>query len=539
MVFKHGLIPLDVHSWLTANLAVTYARQMGFSREVQRNAWIYGLYHDAGVLSLQPGFEHSSVSASEVHLLEELLTSGGFLEGSVFPLGEISGLVEFAQMHAASHRDRALRDKMKTRFGAEIVDAVSEADNLATGREKSGYEKGYPVFRSFYDGFSYDSPYRALSLRCFTEHAKRQAQVESLISEECRRIAHAVRIPRYDPFITRSSFGLEYHMAEEDYKVVQGEYDRWKEGHAKKGDVVSFPSGVRLKAHAEKPCFCVLCGREAVFYKGIGELKEARLEKKALKEKGVKGPEARIHTGKGDVGRALGFELDTWRGMLSPERRVPFQDHQRGLCDECVIAIASNEPVGGIIVLLPKEEGVFERYYDGICVRKLRWWVEQREKGLCHQHPWFDDLAHWKETRDYSERLEGLDERRARYERVLRAYRTTVETLGAVDKVAYAEVEGSDETLKKLAEMRSDSAPLAYGCVKDAGWSKVAVNGFALSRRSGVQALRMILAGAQVEPGRSWTENLEEVRGKVKGLRVEDLDVIVTDYDRIVGAVAT
>jgi hypothetical protein len=541
MVFKHGLIPLEVHSWLTANLSVTLGRMRGYDVETQSSAWFFGLTHDAGVLSLQKDFDHSHVEEGEVRLLLEIVERRYGVR--VDSPEKVPDMVEFAHYHALSHIRkfrREARRRLEERFGKGVAECVIEADGIATGRERLGYQKEVlPIFRSFTTKYAFNTPFRRHNIACFLEHTVRMEKFRELLRMKAEEIKEDLKIPCYDPLVSESSQAIEYYLSERDNEAVEGEFRAWLDGRKAK-DLIKLGSWT-IRSEQKNPSMktrCFLCGNPGRFYKGIGDDPQVRMLKKSLKEKGVKGPESKIRTGRGDVSRILGFELDTWRGEFDG-RRVQYQDHRFGICDDCATALNNNQPtLEGALVYIPRPDDVYELYPEIIYRRRLREWEEWSREGRCSPDPSFFDLAFWKGTSEYSETLRGLDERRAKYERSLEIFYETLKALGAELHGVYGIASFSREFIERLKGAKTSLAPISYGCIKPSRIENVVVNGFTFQRDVAVQALRLIEAGVKLDPSLSLTENLELIIQRVDGLSLEDLDLIVSNYERIVEAVS-
>ncbi|MEM3056848.1 MAG: hypothetical protein QW639_06440, partial [Candidatus Bathyarchaeia archaeon] len=281
---------------------------------------------------------------------------------------------------------------------------------------------------------------------------------------------------------------------------------------------------------------CFLCGKPGRFYKGVGDEREVRMKKRALKEKGVKGPESKIRTGRGDVSRVLGFELDTWRGEFDGSK-VQYQDHRLGICDDCSMALHNNQPtLEGVLVYMPRPEDVYKFYPDIMYHRRLREWEAWRDEGRCNPDPIHFDLAFWKSTPEYSETLGGLDERRARYERALEIFDESLKALEVEPHGVYGSTSLSRSFIERLKNARDTLAPISYGWVKPGRIGDVVVNGFTFPIDLSVQVLRILEAGVRLDPTLSLKENLEHIIQHVEGLSLEDLDLIMSNYERIVEA---
>jgi len=544
MVFKHGLIPLEVHSWITANLALTLCRDADSSPESQRQAWFLGLFHDAGVLSLREGFDHTNVGVSEVRLLLRMIEEKYHVQVRP-PIGE-DLLVEFAHLHANSHR-RSQRvqalGELKQLFNGDAVDYVVKADSISTGREKLGFQRDIPrVLRSYTTGYIFDTPFRRHNIVCFLEHANRMEMFENLLKSEADSIREEVGVACYDPIVTKSTWAIEYHLSERDYARLSGRFeDSLKDRQKFDTIVVETRQGPRAIKNRQKNATinarCILCGSPGRFYKGVGDPPEVREHKKELKRQGVEGPESKINTGKGNVSRVLGFELDTWRGEFNGGK-VRYQDQRRGLCEDCAAAINNNHPtLDGVIIFIPRSEDI-NLYADDLNQRRLIKWKEWSDKGLCSPDPDFFDLEYWKNTKDYSEVLEGLDERRAKYEKALEIYEENISVFEAEDRGVYGSAPLSDELLESLASGRFTLAPMAYGCVKPSVGERVVVNGFSFEREVAAVVLKLVKSGVQLDPAADLMVNLEQIVGRVEGLSTSDLDLVVSNYECVVGAVS-
>ncbi|MEM3056847.1 MAG: hypothetical protein QW639_06435, partial [Candidatus Bathyarchaeia archaeon] len=229
MVFKHGLIPLEVHSWLTANIAVTLAREKGYGAGTQSSAWLYGLVHDAGVLSLQAGFDHSHVGEEEVRLLLEMLERRYGVK--VDPSQKMPDLVDFAHYHALTHLRRSREDarrRLRVDFGDEVAECVTEADGVSAGRERLGYQRGaLPIFGSYTTGYTLDTPYRRHNIACFLEHTTQMEKFRELLRLRAEEVRRELGIPCYDPLVSESFYAVEYYLSERDREAVEGKFREW------------------------------------------------------------------------------------------------------------------------------------------------------------------------------------------------------------------------------------------------------------------------------------------------------------------------
>jgi len=497
------------------------------------------LIHDAGVLSLQPPFDHTHVTESEMGLLQKIIETK-YNVPVKFP-ADISNIIDFSHFHALSHRKGSVRGELERRFGKDVVDAVNTADGISTGREKLGYQdEALPIFRSYTTNFVFDTPFRRHNIACFLEHAARMSKFKELLENKAGEIRDALGIPCYDPIVTESTWAIEYYLSGKDQADVEERFSDWLDGRKSDGTIAAETriGTVKIRAARKDATMterCFLCGRPGRFYKGIRDPPEVIERKKALKKRGVKGPESTIHMGRGDVGRVLGFELDTWRGEHG--ERVRFQDHRRGVCDDCATALNNHQPaLEGLLIYVPRPEEVSELYSDALYNRRLREWEDWSLEGLCSPDLRFLDLSYWKKTKEYSESLGGLDERRARYERAVQRYLDNLEAFGAEPHGVYGSVGLSIDVIRGLMDARITLAPMSYGCVKPSGGEKVIVNGFSFDREVAACVLRLILAGVRLDPSLGLAENLESIGKKVEGLGLADLDLIVSDYSRVVEA---
>lgn len=545
MVFKHGLIPLHVHSWLTANLAATLCRQNNEDPEAQALAWHFGLIHDAGVLSLQrtsiSDFDHTRVSESEVQLLLQMIEERYNIKLEALP--PIDDLISFAHFHAFSHiRFNEARKQLDSTFEPAVVKAVIDADHISTGREKYGFQNQImPIFNSFSTGYIFDSPFRRLNFACFVEHAARLSKFGELISQKAREIEHETGIPRYDPMISESTWAIEYYLPVRDREEVESKFQEWLETRQVQGSISSETRfGVKTirtrQTSASGDARCIICGREGRFYQGIKDSAEVRLAKKALKEKGEEGTDTRVQMGRGDVSRVLGFELDTWRGEYDGEK-VKYQDHRNGICDACASALNNRKGQEGLFIFIPRAERVFELYPETEYRRLLKWWEEKSEVGLCSPDPFFFNLQNWMQTPDYSQTIQGLDERRALYEQAQRIFRDTVNLLTADDRQSYGLAELTPEIADRLKTSTSTMAPLAYGSFRSGGLDRVVVNGHSLETDVGALALHLIVQGARIDPSQGLVDNLKRIWTKVR-LPSTQLDLLVEEYQRIAEALS-
>lgn len=545
MVFKHGLIPLDVHSWLTANLASTLCRQHSESPEAQVCAWYFGLVHDAGVLSLRVSpaskYDHTSVSKDEVQLLIQMIENRYDLSLRS-PIG-IDDLVAFAQLHASSHiRFNEARRQLYARFEPVVVDAVIDADHISTGREKYGFQNEImPIFNSYSTGYVFDSPFRKLNFALFVEHAARLSKFRELIILKADEIAQETGIPRYDPIVAESTWGIEYYLPVKDMQLVQNSFGEWLEGRQVQGAISSETrtgiKSIRTKQRVSSEDYrCIICGRQGRFYQGIKDSAEVRVLKKALKEKGQDGSETRVQMGRGDVGRVLGFELDTWRGEYDGSK-VKYQDHRNGICDACASALNHRTGQEGLFIFIPRAEDIFQRYPEAEHRQSLKWWEEKSEEGLCNPDPVFYSLDYWKNTPDYSQTMQGLDERRALWEQALRIFNDTVELLEAENKESYGQAELSPELPELIKKSTSTMAPIAYGSFRSGGLDRIVVNGHSLEADVGSLALLLVSKGVKIDAALSLVDNIRRIWRKVK-LSADRLDLLVGEYERIAGALS-
>jgi len=539
MVFKHGLVPLEVHSWLTANLAATLARMKHQTPETQALSWYYGLVHDAGVLSLKPGFVHTKVTENEVKLLLSLIE--GWYKIRVEPPLKMLDIVNFAHLHAESHGDKSAGQELREEFGDHIPSNVTEADWISTGREKLGFQnKALPIFRSYTTEYMFDTPFRRHNIACFMEHTTRMNKFKEMLRARSNEIREELRIPAYDPVIAESTWAIEYYLSDDDHVALKKEIEGWLETRKASGSITAETRRGMITIHTSQKSpspsvSCFLCGRDGRFYKGISDTPDLRERKKALRKEGAEGQDATIHIGRGDVSRVLGFELDTWRGER--DGTVRYQDHRLGVCDECASALNNNKPqLEGLLIYMPRAEDVFEYYTDTLCQRKLRQWEERSLQGLCSPDPRFFDLSYWKSTEEYSQTLGGLEERRARYERALQIFDENCMAFGAENKGAYASVDLTREVSQTLADSPVTLAPMSYGCVKTSGKEQVVVNGFSFKRHLGALVLGLIMNGVKLKSSSDFSENIKSLSKRVEGLSIADLDLIVSDYERVVEA---
>jgi hypothetical protein len=452
-------------------------------------------------------------------------------------------MVEFAHHHALSHIRKfrlEARIRLEEHFGKEVVECVIDADGIATGRERLGYQKEpLPIFRSFTTHYTFNTPFRRHNIACFLEHTVQMGKFRELLRLKAEEIKRDLKIPCYDPLISESSQAIEYYLSEQDHKAVEEGFMAWLDGRRANG-LIKFGSWT-IRSTQKNPSMktrCFLCGKPGRFYKGIGDDPQLRMLKKSLKEKGVKGAESKIRTGRGDVSRILGFELDTWRGEFDG-RRVQYQDHRLGICDDCATALNNNQPnLEGALVYIPRPDDVYEFYPETMYRRRLREWEEWSREGRCSPDPSFFDLAFWKGTPEYSETLGGLDERRAKYERALEIFRKSLEALGAEPHGIYGSASFSREFIERLKSAEPSLAPISYGCIKPSRIENVVVNGFTFQRDVAVQVLRIIEAGVKLDPTLSLKENLELIVQHVEGLCLGDLDLIISNYERVVEAVS-
>ncbi|MEM3675323.1 MAG: hypothetical protein QXG08_07635 [Candidatus Methanomethyliaceae archaeon] len=535
MVFKHGLIPLEVHSWLTANLAATLAREKGYGRVTQYSAWLFGLVHDAGVLSLQPKFDHTRASEREVDLLLEVVEGryGVEISRSSPPL---SDLAEFARLHASTHL-RNLREgarlALKGTFGAEVVECVVEADRISTGRERMGYQsKAQPIFRSFTTDYVFDSPYENHNICCFMEHIARIEKFRHLLKDKAEKIRAELGVPRYDPVVSESFRAVEYYLSQRDWPEVDKEMSAWLEGRRVRGEIVI--DGATIRTSDKKPSMrkrCFICGRPGRFYKGVGRKRQTDGQTEAQPQE-----RSNVVKGRHSVSRVLDSELDTWRGEFDGGR-VQFQDHRFGICDDCASAIQNNFPIKReVLIYMPRPEDLC-KFYSQIMLRKrLKEWEEWKKLGRCDPDPRFLDATFWTGSPDYSSILGGLDGRRARYERAIEIFRESLRALGAEDRGVYGSSDLTEGFIERLRGAEGELAPISYGRIKPGDLGKVVVKGFALPREVAVQALRIIQNKVELDRSKSLSENLHLIAQGIRGLRLDELDLIVANYDLILEA---
>jgi len=549
VVFKHGLVPVEVHSWLVANLAVTLAREKGLPAEDQADCFYFGLTHDAGVFSLKGGdrgdrFDHTTVGEGELSLLLQLIEGryGVKVEASV---GK-EELIRFAHFHASSHFQNLRNSSLETLnkiASSGTVDCVVEADWIASGREKFGYQRRVlPLFKSYTTEYAFDTPYRRLNIASFLEHVARLNEFRRILSIKADSIAEELGIPQYQPIISESTWAIEYYLARVDQEGLTEGFDEWLRGRNPNGTITvntrSGPKTIRTQQGVNSmEVRCLLCGKPGRFYSGVKDPPEVREQKKALKASGLEGPESRISMGRGDVSRVLGFEIDTWRGNFDGGR-TNFQDHHLGLCDDCASCLRYlGDDLDGLLIFVPRTEDVYESYTDTLHLRRLREWSEWADEGLCSPEPQFLSLDYWKRTRDYSEVLMGLDDRRARYERAKEIYRQNVGLFKAEDRGVYASAELSPELAKVLLGERFMLAPSSIGCVKPSRSEEMVVKGFSFKRGEAARVLMLLSSGVRMDRSKGFAENMGRIVSSVPGLGREDLDLIVSDYDRILEAV--
>lgn len=117
-------------------------------------------------------------------------------------------------------------------------------------------------------------------------------------------------------------------------------------------------------------------------------------------------------------------------------------------------------------------------------------------------------------------------------------FKESLKILDAKPHGVYGSTSLSREFIHRLKGARETLAPISYGWIKPGRIETVVVNGFAFQRDISVQVLRILEAGVRLDPTQSLKENLERIAQCVEGLSLEDLNLIMSNYERIVEAVS-
>ena len=169
-MIKHNYIPLDLHSRLTANIALTIASELKLRDEEISVAWWLGLLHDAGWILVRPkkvdeyySFEHGIKSRMAHKILEKFLDEVivvpsykqlyDFLKSVDLSIEDIVRLVNILVTTRGRERISKFKAELSKRgLSEDICYAVVDADAIATTfeeREVSGYLRQQYVIKYF------------------------------------------------------------------------------------------------------------------------------------------------------------------------------------------------------------------------------------------------------------------------------------------------------------------------------------------------------------------------------------------------------